>query len=363
MGGHEVKLSVVLALLGVLLSSAGARAEQGAGSDELLIFTGSCDGSAAVLLDDGRLLVSEDTNNILRYFSQKGGGPLATFDAYPITEVDPHSRRNFSAIEGAARLGDRSYWISSHSRQFEGKNRPNRRRFFALKTVAGSGAVEPAGVAFTRLLQILSERGAVPVVDLSRSIMIRHSQLPYLAPDKGGFNIAGLAAAKDGKGLLIGLRNPRTRGRAVVLPLENPAMLTRGPAIPRFGEPVLLDLGGLGISSLEYSPATDSYFVVAAPHDKSEGFKLYEWSGETAVAPVLLQDISPHDLAPEAMVVGKRGRRVLLLSDDGEIPYTVEDRSECSRLLLAGSQCKCTHLKDRTRAQFRGLWVDIVRTR
>ncbi len=352
-----------VALLGVLLSSAPTRAEQAANRDDLVIFRGACDASAAVILEAGTLLVAEDSNNILRRYSLEGGDPIGTFDAYSHSEVDPNINSNFSALEGAARLKDRVYWISSHARAQDGRNRPNRRRFFALQVVAGANGedVAPVGVSQRRFANAVEAEQQFAPLRLAQSILIRHSTLPHLAPERSGFMITGLAAAKDGEGLLIGLRNPQRLGKAIVISLLNPALLTRGPAVPKFGEAILLDLGGHGISSMEYSPATSSYFIVAASYNPRRPHRLYEWSGDVAAAPVQLQEITPQGFTPEAMVVADGGKRVLLLSDDGSVTSAVAGPEECGRRMQTENQCVCTGLQDTARKSFRGKWVNIVR--
>lgn len=70
---------------------------------------------------------------------------------------------------------------------------------------------------------------------------------------EGGLNIEGLTATPEGE-LLIGFRNPIPDGKALLLPLKNPSDLVKNPDTAKaiFGEPITLDLGGLGIRSIEY---------------------------------------------------------------------------------------------------------------
>ena len=106
-----------------------------------------------------------------------------------------------SDIEGAAAVGQRISWISSHGRDGKGKARPARHRFFAIEVLPGNPPVlKPLGEPYTRLLH-----------DMEESVVLR----PYKLGDAarlpaeadGGFNIEGLAATPAGT-LLIGLRNP-----------------------------------------------------------------------------------------------------------------------------------------------------------
>jgi hypothetical protein len=64
-----------------------------------------------------------------------------------------------------------------------------------------------------------------------------------LSPEaEGGLNIEGLAATPAG-GLLIGFRNPIRRGKALIVPLNNPAGVVEG-ARADLGDPIELDLEG-----------------------------------------------------------------------------------------------------------------------
>jgi hypothetical protein len=81
------------------------------------------------------------------------------------------------------------------------------------------------------------------------------------------------AAAPDGHGL----RNPLVeRNHALVVPLLNPAEVLEGrPA--RFGDPICLDLHGLGIRSIE--ALNGAYWIVAGPLDSQDSpFELYYWA-------------------------------------------------------------------------------------
>ena len=87
---------------------------------------------------------------------------------------------------------------------------------------------------------------------------------PDLAPKKHGFNIEGLAADRTGTALLIGLRNPRQNGKALVIRLENPReLMVDTPKTANLSAVHELDLGDRGIRDMAWSPAHQSYLVVA----------------------------------------------------------------------------------------------------
>lgn len=265
---------------------------------------GLSDASAGIALDDLHFVVANDEHNRLVVYRR--GLPQ------PLHEVDLGSflgTKKEADIEGSARTGQRIYWIASHARNAKGKVREDRQRFFATDIVAGGGAptVRPAGKPYTRLLADLTASPALAALKLGDAAQLA----PELA---GGFNIEGLAEGPQGS-LLIGLRNPLRQGRALLIPLLNPAELVvtgAGPA--RFGQAIALDLGGLGVRSVER--LTDGSYLIAAglPGDGG-GFRLFHWAGTPAAAPQAVP-LDLGGLRPEGLFSWADGR-LTLLSDDG----------------------------------------------
>src|SRR5690606_28821785 len=157
---------------------------------------------------------------------------------------------------------------------------------FATRIAVASGRAkfEVVGEPYRRLLEDLI---AAPVL---RPYGLAEASAAGRAPkDEGGFNIEGLAATPEGH-LLIGLRNPVPQGRALVVPLLNPAEIIRGQRA-RLGEPALLDLAGRGIRDLV--GVGREYFILAGEpgdNDRSSlSTQLFRWAGDSA-APVRLAE-------------------------------------------------------------------------
>lgn len=137
---------------------------------------------------------------------------------------------------------------------------------------------------------------------------------PPKAP--GGLNIEGLASTPDGS-LLIGFRNPIPNGRALLLPMLNPAEVVNGETA-RFGDPVLLELGGLGIRSIDYWPARERLLIIASVFESEKLFRLCFWSGKATDQPVHETEYDIGDLNPEALVFYPGEDQAFhVLSDDG----------------------------------------------
>ncbi len=117
---------------------------------------------------------------------------------------------------------------------------------------------------------------------------------------------------------MIGFRNPIPGRKALLVSLENPQAVIDGKEKPKLGQPILLDLGGLGIRSIEYSDAKKTYFIIAGPYDNNDGFQLYQWSGKPSEAPGLINGIDFQGLHPETLVVyPEEMTGIQILSDDG----------------------------------------------
>jgi hypothetical protein len=197
---------------------------------------------------------------------------------------------------------------------------------------------------------------------------LRGRERKKLAPKEGGLNIEGLCASPEGETLYIGLRNPPfaepgdAKDKAILVPLDNGREVIEEEASPVFGEPILLELGGLGIRSMEYSPYYRAYLIAAGPADERAEFALYRWSGERDERPVKEYTFAQKARAftPEALIVFGDSPKLLVLSDDGSIVVDVADASECmAGELLDGRRCLNKHLADSRKKTFTGMWLTL----
>jgi hypothetical protein len=273
------------------------------------LYNGSGDASGAVAVTSNLFVVADDEDNVLRlYHSATGGPPIKEFDCNAFLEVQGKSLE--ADLEAGARIGDRAFWIGSHGRNKNGKERPNRCRFFATDiAVAGSEVtLTPVGKPYKNMLD-----------DLIRDSRFEHFHFAAAArrtpKDADALNIEGLAATPEGH-LLIGFRNPIPQGKALLIPLLNPNDVIDGQTA-RFGPAIALDLGGLGIRDIACHEGT--YIIIAGPYHGGGPFHFYRWSGigtEPERFPV--EDLG--DYHPEAIIIfpDKGLREIQILSDDGK---------------------------------------------
>lgn len=303
-----------------------------------LTYSGMCDGSAAAALDDKTFVTASDeansngTNVLNVYLFGQGGAPQRVVDLTPSLVPDPknkdqHDPKNPEAdIEGAARIGNRIYWIASHGHNKNGKRREDRYRFFATD-IEGTGdaiSVRPAGSqgALPAYMNLLKDMAGDPGLS---SFDFKKLDASTLAPEDGGVNIEGLCATRDDK-LLIAFRSPVGGGKALLVVLENRDEIIEGKATQaKFGAPIQLNLDGLGIRDIAYSSRKDVYLILAGPARSDGAFKLYQWSGKPDQQPQLMKDkdgkeINLSGLNPEAIIIHPTANIFFLLSDDGDLP-------------------------------------------
>ena len=264
-----------------------------------------CDASAAVALDATHFVVANDEDNSLRIFQRAQPQAVATLPLARYLDTATESD-----LEGAARIGERVYWISSHGRNSSAKVRTDRYRFFVTEVdvTVSPPTVRPLHTPQTNVLQQLLEADSLK--------SWRLADAARLAPEaKGGLNIEGLADTADGQ-LLIGFRNPVRDGKALVVMLRNPQQVASGAAAA-FGPAIGLDLGGRGVRAIERLGT--GYLVVAGPTADQGDFRLYRWSGQAADAPRHVPELSFGSLRPEAMFAWPQTGLVQILSDDGGV--------------------------------------------
>jgi hypothetical protein len=324
----------MLARLGLLLLLAGfcGLALVSLGADPTpRTYYGLCDASAAVWLDGQTFAVGDDENNVIRVYSRHGKDtPLHSLDVSNFLKVDP--KHPEADIEGAARVGDVVYWITSHGRNAKGKRRPSRERLFATRQMVQEGipTLVTLGVPYCRLLEDFAADSRLQRFNLAAAAI--------LAPKaRGGLNIEGLAVTPEGH-LLIGFRNPIPQGQALLIPLLNPSEVIQGGSA-RFGDAQLLPLDGLGIRGI--TEWRGGYVIAAGSYNGNPKSGFYLWAGPGHL-PERLPLAGLGGLNPEALASDPEPGHhdLLLVSDDGN--------------LLVGSE-PCKTLKQPMQKRFRAV--------
>jgi hypothetical protein len=285
------------------------------------LFYYAADASSAVALDSERFIMSDDEHNYLQVYcwDQPESEPNKATDISSALTLDTEHPE--ADIEGATWFNNRIFWIGSHGRNKDGKYWESRYNFFAT-TIAPDGSATVDGV-YDNLIDALIQYDQIWNLGLEAAIgtaggHIKKNPIPDLAPKVNGLNIEGLCTTADGTKMLIGFRNPRPNGDALVIPLANPEAVVLDGATPIFEAPILIDLNGLGIRSMEYSPGIGEYLIVAGSHqDGSDEPVQYLYNYDFAVQDRDKLATFSDNVTPEAMFQFPDANEINLLSDDG----------------------------------------------
>jgi hypothetical protein len=272
-------------------------------ADAVTLYRGISDASAAAAIDAEHFVVADDERNQLKVYRR--GRPEAV-EVIDLADFLGTKEDKESDLEGAATVGDRIYWISSHGRSSKGEVQQRRYRFFATGAGKNGAALEPLGRPYAGMLDDLAAAPQLQAYGIAEAA----SRMPEA---DGAFNIEGLAATPWGE-LLIGLRNPAPRGKALLVHLTNPAKVIEGKQA-QFGAVIELDLGGRAIRSIELVGL--AYMIIAGPAGDEGDFALYRWSGLADEAPLELSHLNFDGQRPEALFAIPGTRQVQILSDDG----------------------------------------------
>lgn len=299
---------------------------------QVFVHTGICDASAAANLDAKHFVVASDEKNVLWIYDRAKPAPVEPKEVWEHLGI---GKKDEADIEGAATIGNRTYWITSHGQDGKGHDAPSRHQFFASEFETHKGktpTLKLVGRSYTHLLRDL-------IADQKKFGKYDFVKASKRAPkEENALNIEGLADTADGK-LLIGFRNPIPKGKALVIPLNNPKALIEDGGNPAaqadFGEAIELNLDGRGIRSIER--VGGDFYIVAGPFDdadpaaKALGFGLYKWSGAADARPVSLSLPELADFHPESLIA-TASNKLQILSDDGKIGgMACKDRSKEKR--------------------------------
>lgn len=276
-----------------------------------------CDASAAVPVsaESSLFLVADDEDKeqtlIRVYDSLQAGPPVQSFEldkeGLQLTGKKDHE----IDLEGGTHIGERIFWVGSHSRNKKGEVQPNRHRLFATRLADESLEIEG--------------RPYLGLVEDFEGLELDNGA----APKEGGLSVEGLASVAGE--LLIGLRSPLFDNKALIIGIKNPDQVVDDEADPRFHDPVLLDLGGRGIRGLEEWPDRECLLILAGGAGDGGDFSLFTWDMKPRSRPKRVDcDFSklPQGVSPEGIFVHPGTGRIHIVCDEGNREV---DRVPCKK--------------------------------
>ncbi len=278
-------------------------------AEEYIQFSGISDASAGIVIGTEKtgykFLIADDEEPELRLFSPGGGAPEKVFSIQ--NQLALSGKQKEFDLEGAARIGDTAYWITSHGRSSKGKVQLSRYIFFATEIDDANLSIKVKGKPFHGMLDALLASPELAAYDLKSAALLPPKE-------KGGLNIEGLCASPEGW-LWIGFRNPVPKGKALLVPLKNPEKVILGGK-PDLGTPITLDLGGLGVRDLCYTGT--QYYIIGGPQS-SGTCKLFRWDGKKESQPQEVIKSFKGDFGAEIILNlnSKDKEQLYVLCDDG----------------------------------------------
>ncbi|SDJ09650.1 Protein of unknown function [Frankineae bacterium MT45] len=303
-------------------------------------YSGAGNGSVAIDVGGGYMIVGDDENNVLRLYQEgHSGAPVRTFDFTALlpsgtTEVD---------IEAAARSGNTVYWTGSMSNTSSGNLAPSRSTIFATQ-ITGSGAATTLsyGGSYTGLLSDLvawdhnNGHGlGADYLGLAASSASGVDGHANNALNVEGMEFAGNSTSTAYLSFRAPLEPTTNRHLAMLVPVTNIPAITSagnpGSVHATFGAPIFLDLGGLGVRDIRENG--DGQYLISAgtADDSNSSFVLYQWDGVAADAPRRTGTTLPQlpsatnqgswetiVSVPEPLVAGSD---LQLIQDDGDVVW------------------------------------------
>ncbi|MCD7972710.1 MAG: hypothetical protein LUG18_08595 [Candidatus Azobacteroides sp.] len=303
--------------------------------DNTIWHTGMSDASTAIEIDREYMFVGDDETNDIRLVNRNQSGlPIALFNFQ-----DQFNASEEADIEASVRgilYPNRIYWAGSLGNSKSGNAKPYRNRIFATD-IMGTGASSTLSYAnhYENLREKIIEWGDSRGWDFSSSASVENKMVPKQID---GFNLEGLEIAPDQKTALFGFRAPllpeegqpllnQNRKLALIVPIENfeKAMNDGEMDAATFGEPILMDLGGRSIRSLERL-SNGKYIIVAGMYDGVLNPALFLWNGEKDDKPEHLECelLTKKETNPEGVLeieVNENEIVLQLISDNGSYDF------------------------------------------
>ena len=259
--------------------------------------------SGAVTLQDGKvLLVEDESRKTLQVISVSKDGKVEELGEPKMSQkIKMRLEHKVRDVEGVAmNEHNQLYLITSHTTNKKDKHKKAREQIVRLDYEHGRVSNFKHYHGLLAFLQKLHPT-------LNSSSHKRKKQI----------NIEALTYDREKKSLLIGLRSPLIKGKAVVIELKNPNALFDKHEKPKLAKPILLDLYGDGIRAMSWDKKREGYWIVSGSVGKRKGdFSLWFWDKKRNLLTVSHEDI---DIGYAEGVTSLKDGSLFIVQDDGSI--------------------------------------------
>ena len=259
--------------------------------------------SGAVTLNDGKvLLVEDESRETLQVILVSKEGEIKELGRPKMShKIERKLEHKVRDVEGVAiNEHNQLYLITSHTTNKKGKHKKAREQIVRLNYEQDKLSNFKYYHGLLEALQKLH-----PALNISS-----HKR-------KKQINIEALTWDRESKSLLIGLRSPLIKGKAVIVPLKNPNAIFDKHEKPKLAQPILLDLYGDGIRAMSWDKNRKGYWIVSGSVGKRKGdFSLWFWDKKSNLLTVMHDAV---DIGYTEGITVLKDDSLFLVQDNGSL--------------------------------------------
>ena len=264
--------------------------------------------SGATTVDGNKVLIVEDESSArplkLITFDEKNN-VVEIGDLHIPKKLKKMFKKKVEDLEAIVADGHTVYAITSHSLNRSNKEKKSRNKLLMMRYEDES------------LVNLYTYKHLKEDLVLYKPKIFGMTLLGY-----NPMNIEALAIQPENHQLYLGFRAPLFQTKAIIVPLKNPHQLFgKQKQQPLFGEPIMLDLGGLGIRAMQYDAGKQGIWIVAGDSGRRiSRFVLYFYDVNKKKLTMQKQDID-FGYSEGITLVSNNGERFLFcVEDNGEKP-------------------------------------------
>lgn len=221
--------------------------------------------SGATKLSNGNILIVEDDSGAdsLKLIDVDESGIVTELGKMHLPKkLKKYWNKNIEDLEAVTSHANQIFAITSHSRNRNAKRKSEREKLIML-TYNG------VNVEKYYIYSDLKD-------ELYKHFPTYFTHSVFQSDD---INIEGLVYSEDENMLYIAFRAPLKDGKTILIGIKNIQEQLLKNLTPEFSEPILLNLNGLGIRDITYDTQKDGYWIIAGSStNRDSAFELWFWN-------------------------------------------------------------------------------------